>query len=30
MFTKLSAGIEQVMRFIIVYWNCDSWFKGRC
>ena len=30
MFTKLSAGIEQIMGFIVIYWNCDGSLKGRC
>jgi len=30
MFTRLLAGIEQVIGFIIVYWNCDAILKGRC
>jgi len=30
MFTKLLAGIEQIMPFITLYWNCDGSLKGRC
>ena len=29
-FTKHSADIKQIMDFIIIYWNCDGSFKGRC
>jgi len=30
MSTKRLTNIKQVVGFIIIYWNCDGFLKGRC